>query len=206
MVIVGSQLATLIETKCSSLEFDMTLCRGQGYDGAGNMAGKCVGAAKLLRDKYPKALYLHCASHRLNLCVVHCLQLTSVSNMFSVVTSVSNFFNFSPKRQKCLEDNVAEHVTDTLKKKLLTLCKTRCVECINALEVTLDLLTAVVQSFGDMIENRDKEWNRDTANQASSLIKNIDWRTQVELQQKQGIDCVSVCNQIQVLIRSLHTN
>ena len=217
----GSQLATLIETKCSNLGFDMTLCLGQGYDGAGNMAGKCVGAAKLLRDKYPKAVYLHCASHRLNLCIVHCLRLTSVSNMFSVATSISNFFNFSPKRQKCPEDNVAEHATDTLKKKLLPLCRTRWVERINALEVTLDLLTAVVQSFGDMIENRDKEWNRDTVNQASSLVKNIDFEFVINLVtvqkilaytsgvttalQKQGIDCVSVFNQIHVLIRSLHT-
>lgn len=107
------QLATSIKSKRSSLGFDLTLCRGQGYDGAPSMGGKCGGAAKLLRDKYPKALYLHCALHRLNLCIMHCLQLTSVSNMFSVVTSISNFFNFSPKRQKCLEENVAKHATET---------------------------------------------------------------------------------------------
>ena len=106
----GPQLATSIESKCSSLGFDLTLCRGQGYDGAPSMGGKCGGAATLLRDKYPKALYLHCALHRLNLCIMHCLQLTSVSNMFSVVT---NFFNFSPKRQKYLEENVAKHATET---------------------------------------------------------------------------------------------
>lgn len=213
----GSQLATLIESTCINAGFDMTLCRGQGYDGAGNMAGKCVGAAKLLRDKYPKAFYLHCASHRLNLCVVHCLQLTSVSNMFSVVTSIANFFNFSPKRQKCLEDNVGK-CADSLKKKLLPLCRTRWVERINALEVTVDLLKAVVQSFCDMLEN-GKQWNRDTVNQASSLIKSIDFEFIINLLtvqrimaytsgvttalQKQGIDFINVCSQIQVLIKAL---
>ena len=35
------QLASLIEATCHSLGLDMNLCRGQGYDGAGNMAGKC---------------------------------------------------------------------------------------------------------------------------------------------------------------------
>ena len=112
----GSQLATLIESTCVEIGLDMSMCRGQGYDGAGNMSGKCVGAAKLLRDKYPKAYYLHSASHRLNLCIVHLLQLTSISNMFSVITSLANFFNFSPNRQKCLEDNVAKYTTDTSKK------------------------------------------------------------------------------------------
>ena len=64
------------------------MSRTRIYDGAGNTTGKCVEAAKLSRDKYPKAFYLHCVSHRLNVCVVHCLQLTSISNMFLVVTSV----------------------------------------------------------------------------------------------------------------------
>ena len=102
--------------------------------------------------------------------------------------------------------------------KLLPLCRTRWVERINALEVALDLLIAVVQSFCDMIENHDKDWNRDTMNQ-SSLIKSIDFEFVINLVivqrilaytsgvttalQKQGIDCVSVFNQIQVLIRSL---
>ena len=41
--------------------------RGQGYDGAGNMAGKYRGAAVTI---HPKAVYVHCAAHALNLCVV----------------------------------------------------------------------------------------------------------------------------------------
>ena len=134
--------------------------------------------------------------------------------------SLYNFFNFSPKRQKCLEENVAKHTTETLKKKFLPLWRTRWVERINALEVALDLLIVVVQSFCDMIENHDKDWNRDTMNQASSLIKSIDFEFIINLlivqrilaytngvttaSQKQGIDCVNVFNQIQVLIRSLH--
>lgn len=44
--------------------------RGQSYDGAGNMAGSIRGAAAIVRASYPFALYTHCASHRLNLCVM----------------------------------------------------------------------------------------------------------------------------------------
>ena len=85
----GEQLATLIELSCQSIGLDMSLCPGQGYDGAGNMAGLCTRAAKRIRDKYPKAFYFHCTAHRLNLCVAHALKSTSVSNMFSVITSTA---------------------------------------------------------------------------------------------------------------------
>ena len=64
----GSQLADIIEDTCTGAGLDLTKLRGQGYDGAANMAGVCSGAAKLLQTKYPKALYFHCASHKLNVC------------------------------------------------------------------------------------------------------------------------------------------
>ena len=37
----GAQLATLIENACQNLGLDMSQCRGQGYDGAGNVSGVC---------------------------------------------------------------------------------------------------------------------------------------------------------------------
>ena len=55
----GEDIAKLIETKCLELKLDMNMCRGQGYDGAGNMAGSCNGAAKVISTKYPKAVYFH---------------------------------------------------------------------------------------------------------------------------------------------------
>lgn len=33
------EVARLIEKECKSIGLDMTLCRGQGYDGASNMSG-----------------------------------------------------------------------------------------------------------------------------------------------------------------------
>lgn len=56
---------------------DLQNLRGQGYDGAGNMAGKTKGAAALITADYPLALYLHCASHCLNLAIVKSTNITS---------------------------------------------------------------------------------------------------------------------------------
>lgn len=213
----GAQLADLIETTCHSLGLDMNLCRGQGYDGAGNMAGVCSGAATIIRSKYPKAFYFHCASHKLNLCVVSSLKLISVSNMMSTISGLANFFNYSPKRQKALENQVCE--LETLKSKLLPLCRTRWVERINALEVMLDLLEPVVDTLTEIALNANGGWNRDTISQAASFLKSIDFDfiinlviTQKTLSfisgittslQKKGIDMGTVFNDVQLVIRLL---
>ena len=64
---------------------------------------------------------------------------------------------------------------ETAKSKLLPLCRTRWVERLNALEVTLDLSLAVIGAITDMVENTCKQWNRDTVTQASALLKRFDF-------------------------------
>ena len=69
------------------------LC-GQDYDGSGNMAGKCRGAATCIQSAYPNAVYVHCASHTLNLCVVAACSVQEVdkytcSDMSPIYLSVS---------------------------------------------------------------------------------------------------------------------
>ena len=49
--------------------------RGQGYDGAGNMAGKFTGAQARIKEIVPSAEYVHCYAHCLNLSVVKSCQL-----------------------------------------------------------------------------------------------------------------------------------
>ena len=53
------------------------------------MAGSVNGTAALIAAQYPLALYIHCASHCLNLAVVKSIQVTSVRNMMGVI---QNFF------------------------------------------------------------------------------------------------------------------
>ena len=65
--LTGLALSEKIKEAVGELGLDMKDCRGQCYDGAGNMAGKCSGAAAGILHDYPLAIYTHCASHRLNL-------------------------------------------------------------------------------------------------------------------------------------------
>ena len=49
------------------------------------MSGKTNGAAACLSSQFPLALYVHCASHCLNLAVVSSPEEASIHNMIGIV-------------------------------------------------------------------------------------------------------------------------
>ena len=59
----GCSLADKITTTLQCYGLDLTMLRGQVYDGAGNMAGSVLGTAALIGAPYQLSLYLYCASH-----------------------------------------------------------------------------------------------------------------------------------------------
>ena len=65
----GEAIKDLILKSINDLGLNMDDCRGQSYDGAGNMAGRYVGASTLIQRQFQKVVYVHCMNHRLNLCV-----------------------------------------------------------------------------------------------------------------------------------------
>ena len=68
------------------------MCRGQGYDGAGAVAGIYNGAAALIRSEFKKAIFVHCSSHRLNLCVAASCSIQIVREMMDNIKSTADFF------------------------------------------------------------------------------------------------------------------
>ena len=70
------------------------------------MAGSNKGAAALIKAVFPFALYFHCASHRLNLCVQRTCPVRMVQNSMDSIKYISYFSNLSPKRQGCIEQYV----------------------------------------------------------------------------------------------------
>ena len=89
----------ILFTSENEFGLDIKNFRGQCYDGAGNMAGKYSGFSTRIKEINDLALYTHCASLGLNLCVATSCQLQSVRNFMDNIQNVSKFFNNSPKRQ-----------------------------------------------------------------------------------------------------------
>ena len=106
--ISGCDLADKITSSLQTYSLDLSNLRGQAYDGAGNMAGSVNGTAALITADDPLALYLHCASHCLNLAVMSSLQVTSIHNMMGVVRRAYQFFAAHPKRQRTFEKAISD--------------------------------------------------------------------------------------------------
>ena len=135
----------------------MNLCRGQGYDGAGNVAGKYKGASSIISRQYPKPLFVHCKSHLWNLCVAPPCEIELVRNMMEHVKSVSNFFSVHPKRA-LLEQQVKKMLPSARHRHLLDVCRTRWVSRIDGLDVFVEIFIAIIGSFEIVKSCTDGSW------------------------------------------------
>ena len=130
----GAAIKDLIIGAASDLGLSMDDCRGQCYDGEGNMSGRLNGASSLIRADFDKAIYVHCMNHRLNLCVADTCQLPLVRNMMDVVRRIAEFFDNSPKRQQHLISKIRVLMPAANHFVLVNVCRTRWIEHIDGMD------------------------------------------------------------------------
>ena len=149
---------------------DLTKMRGQAYDGAGSMSGKTKGAAALISREYPLAMYLHCASHCLNLAVVKSLDEANVRNMMGVVDKVWVFFSFHPTRQRKLEEAIQATQPQATVQKLKDLCRTRWIQCIDALDRIQALHPSIVHCLESISAEGSSLWSPESIVDSKTLL------------------------------------
>lgn len=108
----STQARTLIDTVkdiCIRLEQPINKCRGQCYDGAANVAGIRQGLQALFLKEEPRALFVHCLAHTLNLGVQDIAHNCShCRNFLSFIADLISFVRNSPKRLAWFEKIAAE--------------------------------------------------------------------------------------------------
>ena len=168
--ISGQALAEMLLDFLTKHGLDPTNLRGQAYDGAGNMAGRVNGTAARITSSFPLALYVHCASHCLNLAVVSSLEEVAVRNMIGIVNRVSTFFFAHPKRQRKLEEAIETTQPESSVRKLKDLCRTRWIERIDALQRFQQLLPSVVACMESIASEGLRAWSSDSVTDATTLL------------------------------------
>ncbi|XP_003748679.1 52 kDa repressor of the inhibitor of the protein kinase-like [Galendromus occidentalis] len=144
----GSGLARSILGVLQEEGLDIRNLRGQGYDGCSAMRGSNKGAQAEIKAVVPQALYFHCASHCLNLALVHSSELAAIRLVAGSVANVCAFFSNSSKRTRILQDQIERsNSSNSRKKRLKTLCMTRWVESHQAFIAFKELLIPIVQSL-----------------------------------------------------------
>lgn len=107
--LTGKKALDITEDIIKAIEqdgLDITLCRGQGYDNASTMAGVHSGVQARIRKLNPKALFVPCTNHSLNLCGVHSFATVSQCvTFFGTLESLYCFFSVSTHRWTILVNN-----------------------------------------------------------------------------------------------------
>ncbi|XP_078494004.1 52 kDa repressor of the inhibitor of the protein kinase-like [Ciona intestinalis] len=124
-VLSGEALSNLLMETLESWGVKLAGLRGQGYDGASNMAGKFRGVQALILQKYPKAFYTHCCSHCLNLVLINGSKVPPIRKIMKNLSDTLNFFTSSPKRLVALKGAIAVLLPTASHTRLKFLCETR---------------------------------------------------------------------------------
>lgn len=101
-VLNAEEITAAILRFTTNIGLDMEKLIGLGFDGCSTMAGHESGVQQRIREKYPKAIYFHCASHRLNLVVNDLNDVQEIRNSIGIVKQVIRFFRESILRRKTI--------------------------------------------------------------------------------------------------------
>lgn len=111
----GEGLTDTLLSQLNEMNVPLKNMRGQGYDNESNMKGKNVGVQKRILDLNPRAFFVPCSAHSLNLVVNDAaLSCTEAVDFFSNVQEIYNLFSASVHRWSVL----MEHVTSLTVKPL----------------------------------------------------------------------------------------
>jgi len=85
------------------MSLPIELCRGQCYDGASVMAGAVAGVSSRIAADEPRAVYVHCLAHSLNLALQDSARnLPIYRDMMEYTKDLVNLIRLSPKRSALL--------------------------------------------------------------------------------------------------------
>ena len=95
----GNGLLEIFLKRSAELQLNLSDCRGQCYDNGANMKGKEAGLQARILKINPKALFVPCANHSLNLVVVDSAKsFTEALLFFGVLTQLYSLFSSSTQR------------------------------------------------------------------------------------------------------------
>ena len=137
-------LATLLDTGIS-----VSGMIDQGYDGASAISGHKNGVQKHIRETCPTAIYEHCISHCLNLCLMKAGQVTGIKKAVTLMYEIAVFYQDSTKRTKNLQEAIEQKCKESGRIRLKNHCATRWVEKQEAVRVFKQLLPAVWASLDE---------------------------------------------------------
>lgn len=124
--IKADTLVSVVNDILARCGLDVANLRGQCYDGAAVMSGRVNGVSTQILAKQPKATYIHCFAHTLNLSVQEmCAKNSVMKNVLDSSNEIIKLIKLSPKRETILKQIKDEDGSQA--RKIKSLCPTRSV-------------------------------------------------------------------------------
>ena len=163
----GKTAAVLTEQILEKIKNDglnLEDCRGQGYDNAATMAGIHTGVGKRISDIHPKAVFVPCTNHSLNLAGVHCAEkVVNAVTFFGTIEKLYVFCSGSTHRWHILMSRV--------NKSVKRICETRWSSKHDAVDAVATNTEGFVESLEEL---RDGDFETaETKGDAGNLLVNM---------------------------------
>ncbi|XP_042414058.1 zinc finger MYM-type protein 1-like [Zingiber officinale] len=166
----GLGLFNELQVVLRSLELDIDNVRGQGYDNGSNMKGKNQGVQRRLLDINPRAFYMPCGSHSLNLVVCDMANsCAKAKSFFGACQCMYTVFSNSTKRWNIL----LEYIDGLTLKSLST---TRWESHIETVKAILSQASQIREALFKLAEiSEDGKLSRDAETLASGELSSFEF-------------------------------
>ncbi|KAL8058496.1 hypothetical protein ABFX02_03G022400 [Erythranthe guttata] len=159
-----------LKSVLTSLSLNIDNIRGQGYDNGSNMKRKNIGVQRRLLDINPRAFYMPCASHCLNLILCEMANSSIKANsFFGACQCIYTIFANSTKRWNILLDYI-----DGL--TLKSLSTTRWESHIESVKEILSQVSQIKEALLKLVEiSDDAKLSRDAESLALGELSNFEF-------------------------------
>lgn len=148
-------LAAVIKDIMTRLNQSMSKLRGQCYDGCSTMSGARSGVAKRITDEEPRALFMHCYGHSLNLAASDTVKNSRLMrNALDTTHEITKLIKFSPRREAIFRELKAEGdlASSYRAAGIRVLCPTRWTVRADSLFSVISNYSALLSTWDEAIE------------------------------------------------------
>ena len=152
----GRTLYELVKRVINQMNLQLANIVGECFDGAANMKGVKKGLATLMKETSPRALYVHCYGHLLNLALQDTMEnIEPLRNALGTIQNLYNFLEASPKRHAIFGDTEVEsdHLILSLKSQSITRWSCR----YEAVKAVTEQLERIVKTLLKLSDDKDSK-------------------------------------------------
>lgn len=164
----GLDLSNVLIDNLKAYGLNLNDCRGQSYDNGANMAGKFKGVQARILNQNPRAFFVPCAAHSLNLLLKDAAETSSTAKLFyGTIERVYTVFSASTGRWDILK----KHCSKSVKRWAETRWESR----FDAVKAIRYQLNEIIDALGEVSETTNDSVMKSESNSLGNEINSYEF-------------------------------